>query len=153
MAETNPVIKKLQFKDNGQPVLIVNPPEAYTGIMAEFQGHVHHQAEADQYDFVQVFAATNAKLQDLAKEAERHLAEDGLFWLCYPKKSSKVYKGSDCSRETVAGLLADQGYEPVRQIAIDEDWSALRFRKAENIRTMKRKFAVTEKGKQRTDQE
>ncbi|MDI5787736.1 hypothetical protein PO124_02480 [Bacillus licheniformis] len=48
-----------------------------------------------------------------------------------PEKSSKVYKGSDCSRDTVAGLLADQGYEPVRQIAIDEDWSALRFRKAE----------------------
>ena len=84
--------QKLQFKDNGQPVLIVNPPEAYSGVIAEFQGPVHHHAESDQYDFVQVFAATNAKLQALAKEAERHLAEDGLFWLCYPKNHRKSTK-------------------------------------------------------------
>ncbi|MDI5787735.1 hypothetical protein PO124_02475 [Bacillus licheniformis] len=42
--------QKLQFKDNGQPVLIVNPPEAYSGVIAEFQGPVHHHAESDQYD-------------------------------------------------------------------------------------------------------
>jgi hypothetical protein len=38
----------------------------------------------------------------------------------------------------------------IRQIAIDDDWSALRFRKPEHIKTMTRKFAVTEKGKERT---
>ena len=92
MAETNPVIKKLQFKDNGQPVLIVNPPEAYSGVIAEFQGPVHHHAESDQYDFVQVFAATNAKLQALAKEAERHLAEDGLFGFATRKNHRKSTK-------------------------------------------------------------
>jgi hypothetical protein len=77
--------------------------------------------------------------------------EDGLLWLCYPKKTSKVYKGSDCSRDTVAGMLATEGYEPVRQVAIDADWSALRFRKPEKIKTMKRSFAVTDLGKQRTE--
>jgi hypothetical protein len=34
--------------------------------------------------------------------------------------------------------MGELGYEPVRMIAIDEDWSALRFRKAEFIKTMKR---------------
>lgn len=153
MAETHPIIKKLQFKDFGQPVLIVNAPESYNEITAAFQGEVHDRAENGKYDFVQVFGTANEDLQASAREAEHHMAEDGLFWLCYPKKSSKVYKGSDCSRETVAALLADQGYEPVRQIAIDDGWSALRFRKAENIKKMKRKFAVTEKGKQRTGKE
>jgi hypothetical protein len=60
----------------------------------------------------------------------------GMFWLCYPKKSSKSYKGSDCSRENIAGMLANEGYEPVRQITIDEDWSALCFRKAEQIKKL-----------------
>jgi len=47
--------------------------------------------------------------------------------------------------------LADDGYEPVRQVAIDEDWSALRFRKVEQIKKMTRNFAYTEKGIERTN--
>ena len=35
----------------------------------------------------------------------------------------------------------------MRQVAIDEDWSALRFRKVEHIKTMTRSFAATEAGK------
>lgn len=70
-----------------------------------------------------------------------------------PKKTSKTYKGSDCNRESVMVMLGDEGYEPVRQIAIDDDWSALHFRKAENIKAMTRNFAVTEKGKERIQQE
>ncbi|KIL49293.1 hypothetical protein [Jeotgalibacillus soli] len=49
----------------------------------------------------------------------------------------------------MARLLADEGFEPVRQIAIDENWSALRFRKVEKIKTLLRGFAVTEEGMKR----
>jgi hypothetical protein len=152
MVETHPVIKKLNFKEKGQPVLIVNAPKAYEEIVAAFQGEVHQEASNESYDFVQVFGATNEELQTLARHASNYVSEDGLFWLCYPKKSSKVYKGSDCSRESVAGMLSEEGYEPVRQVAIDDDWSALRFRKPEKIKSMTRNFAVTELGKQRTEQ-
>lgn len=144
------VIKKLQFKDQGQPVLIVNAPKVYEEVMSTFEGEVHKEAVLDVYEFVQVFGASNEELQTLAKSVAGNVKEDGLFWLCYPKKSSKTYKGSDCSRDTVTGMLVEENYEPVRQIAIDEDWSALRFRKPEKIKKMTRGFAVTEEGKQRT---
>jgi len=81
------------------------------------------------------------------------LTNGGLLWLCYPKKSSKTYKGSDCSRETVGKLIADLNFEPVSQVAVDEDWSALRFRPVDQIKTMTRSFAYTEEGKQRTKKE
>jgi hypothetical protein len=152
MSDIHPVIKKLQFKDKGQPVLIINAPKAYDEVIAGFEGEVHINGVIEGYDFVQVFGTSNEELQTLAHSSEVYVKEDALFWLCYPKKSSKLYKGSDCSRETVTKLLKDEGYEPVRQIAIDEDWSALRFRKVENIKSMTRKFAVTEQGKIRTDQ-
>jgi hypothetical protein len=35
-------------------------------------------------------------------------------------------------------VLGDAGFEPVRQVAIDEDWSALRFRRVEYIKSMTR---------------
>ena len=132
MLETHPVVKKLQYKDLGQPVLILNAPEAYQEVIRSLQGEVHTEPVQAPYDFVQ--------------------ADNGLLWLCYPKKTSKTYKNSDCSRDSIAGILADEGYEPVRQIAIDEDWSALRYRKVEQIKTMTRSFAATAKGKERTGQ-
>jgi hypothetical protein len=150
MADTHPVIKKLQFKDEGQPVCILHAPPAYNEIKKAFRGDVHEEAKNEDYPFVQAFGTSNEELQALAKTAASVTKENGLLWLCYPKKSSKTYKGSDCSRESVAGMLAAEGYEPVRQVAIDEDWSALRFRKAEHIKSMVRKFAITEKGKERT---
>jgi len=153
MSETHEVIKKLQFKDRGQPVLIVNAPQAYDEVIRSFNGVVHQETANGTYEFVQVFGTTNEELRALARGVAGAAEEDGLLWLCYPKKSSKTYKGSDCSRESVAGLLADDGFEPVRQIAIDGDWSALRFRRVEKIKNMVRKFAVTEAGKKRTEQE
>jgi hypothetical protein len=105
------------------------------------------------YEFVQVFGTSNEELQSNAKKAVAYVKDDGLLWLCYPKKSLKVYKGSDCSRESVTGILSEEGYEPVRQIAIDDDWSALRFRKPEKIKKMVRDFAVTDEGIKRTKKE
>ncbi len=150
MGEVNPILKKLQFKDSGQAVLIGNAPSSYDEVKKAFQGEVHENPQLEAYDFVQVFGASNEELQGIAKQYVQYVTEDGLMWLCYPKKSSKTYKGSDCSRETVAGMLKEEGFEPVRQIAIDEDWSALRFRRVEKIKKMVRNFAVTEEGKART---
>lgn len=153
MSEAAPVLKKLNFKDQGQPVLVINAPKSYDDIKAAFEGEVHQQARLAMYDFVQVFGSSNEELQSNAKNAVTYVKDDGLLWLCYPKKSSKTYKGSDCSRETVTGMLSEEGYEPVRQIAIDDDWSALRFRKPEKIKKMVRDFAVTDEGIKRTKKE
>jgi hypothetical protein len=152
MLETQSLLNKLNFKEQGQPVLIVNAPKAYDEVTVSFQGDVHKEPLNNGYDFVQVFGATNEELQTLALQTSKYVNEDALFWLSYPKKTSKTYKGSDCSRESVMYMLSTEGYEPVRQVAIDEDWSALRFRKTDKIKRMTRSFAVTELGKERTEQ-
>jgi hypothetical protein len=43
------------------------------------------------------------------------------------------------------------GFEPVRMVAIDEDWSALRFRRVEFIKTLERGSAraLTAEGRKR----
>lgn len=149
MTEIHPLLKKLQWKETGSAVLILNAPTTYKEIAKEFKGRVDREVIEEAYPFIQLFGTSNLEIATLAKSVVNSLEEDGLLWLCYPKKSSKVYKGSDCSRDTVAQVLAEEGYEPVRNIAIDEDWSALRFRKVENIKKMVRNFAHTEIGKER----
>ena len=48
-------------------------------------------------------------------------------------------------------MFGAAGFEPVRQVAIDEDWSALRFRRVEHVKTLTRSkaMALTEEGKER----
>lgn len=62
---------------------------------------------------------------------------DAIVWFAYPKGSSKKYK-SQINRDNGWNVLGREGFEPVRMVAIDEDWSAVRFRRAGFIKNMTR---------------
>ncbi|HYE84499.1 MAG TPA: DUF3052 domain-containing protein [Clostridia bacterium] len=149
MSENTSLIKKLQLKDAHKPVLILNAPDEFSAVADEFKVPVDYEPKQDIYGFVMAYGKNNEELKEFSKKAVSFIEGDGLLWICYPKKSSKKYKTSDCDRDTTGSLLGDYNYEPVRQIAMDDDWSALRFRHADNIKTMIRKEAVSEKGKER----
>lgn len=95
MKENHPIIKKLQFKDKGQPVLILQAPKSYEEVIRNFTGRVDQEIMENTYEFIQVFGTSNEEIRTMAKRAINYVSENGLVWLCYPKKSSKTYKGSD----------------------------------------------------------
>jgi hypothetical protein len=64
-------------------------------------------------------------------------APGGHLWLLYPKKSGGI--PTDITRDRGWEPLHDAGFLPVAQVAIDADWSALRFRRREEIREITRK--------------
>ena len=55
------------------------------------------------------------------------LKGDAVIWLCYPKMTLKNYK-CDFNRDSGWTSLGKYNLEPVRQVSIDDDFSALRFR-------------------------
>jgi hypothetical protein len=57
--------------------------------------------------------------------------QDGLLWVSYPKRSSKVE--TDISRDVGWEVMAEAGLRPVTQVSIDEIGSALRFRPVEAV--------------------
>jgi hypothetical protein len=62
---------------------------------------------------------------------------DAVLWIAYPKGTSKKYR-CEFNRDSGWTLLAAAGFEGVRMIAIDDDWSAIRFRRAEFVKSMSR---------------
>ena len=54
------------------------------------------------------------------------------MWFAYPKGSSKKYK-SQINRDSGWEVFGREGFEPVRMVAIDEDWSAVRFRRLQFV--------------------
>ena len=73
-----------------------------------------------------------------------------VLWFAYPKKSSKLYR-SDINRDAGWDVLGKFGFEPVRQIALNEHWSALRFRVVAEIKNLTRRtfMAISEEAKKR----
>jgi hypothetical protein len=84
-------------------------------------------ADPGTADAVVAFARNQAELYSVAAPAIEAARQDRLAWIAYPK-AGKL--GTDLNRDVLAALLTARGVQPVRQVAIDETWSALRFRPA-----------------------
>ncbi|HVX10288.1 MAG TPA: hypothetical protein VHC22_03865 [Pirellulales bacterium] len=85
------------------------------------------------FHFALAFAVKQAEVDRLAKALCRKAAGDALLWFAYPKGSSKQYQ-CDFNRDTGWDAVRAAGFDSVRQISIDDDWSALRFRRVEYIK-------------------
>ncbi len=145
-----PLFKKLNFKQQTE-VGVFNAPASFdveVQLMEGTAAFVRDAKKVKKGDFLIAFAATQQELDVLSNMMVSLVANDGIMWFCYPKGTSKKYK-CDFNRDTGWHVLGALGFEPVRAVAIDEDWSALRFRKVEHIKTMTRSFALTEEGKKK----
>jgi predicted SnoaL-like aldol condensation-catalyzing enzyme len=87
------------------------------------------------HQFVQFFATRKSEIQKSASKLLQSADSGALVWITYPKKSSRVE--SDLSREEVWAAMEGTGWRPVSQIAIDDVWSALRFRPIEDVKSRK----------------
>ncbi|MCU0338104.1 MAG: YdeI/OmpD-associated family protein [Sediminibacterium sp.] len=82
-------------------------------------------------DFALVFAINQNQLNSILKEVMPALHLESKFWVAYPKTTSKIV--SDLNRDCSWDILCDNGYEAVSQIALDHVWTAMRFKKSEQI--------------------
>ena len=150
----NDVLKKLNYA-NETNVLVLNAPNDLEPLLKAFRASSTLDTSARkgvQYGFVLGFATTLAQVQRVAGLLETNLEPgDAKVWMCYPKGSSKRY-ACEFNRDTGWTSFGSAGFEGVRQVAVDEDWSALRFRRTEFIKSMKRDAsrAISERGKTRT---
>jgi hypothetical protein len=125
------IVKKLRLAA-GQKALVLNAPPDYTQSLGELPAGVAISTQAEgSFDFVQLFVKDQAELERLGPAAFRAVKFDGLLWVCYPKQTGKIK--SDLNRDILWKLMQPTGLSPVMQIAIDETWSALRFRPAEKV--------------------
>lgn len=126
MVAPSPLVKKLRIQ-TGQRILILNAPSGYTESLGELpEGVEMSEVPEGEFDFVHLFVKDSNEFASLGPAAIEAIKYDGLLWLSYPKRSSKVE--SDLTRDVMWELMADTGLRPVTQVSIDPVWSALRFR-------------------------
>jgi hypothetical protein len=130
MAET-PLAEKLLLKGD-QRALVACMPEGYLAKLGEAGKKADTEPGPDmEYDFVQVFVKNREELDDCLPKALLAVDFGGLLWICYPKQSSGVE--TDLDRDKLGKLMEPTGWRPVSQVAIDEVWSAMRFRPEQQV--------------------
>jgi hypothetical protein len=146
-----PLFNKLNWKGQSD-IVVLNAPDGFDPELNALQGVTVHRDEAalERVEFALAFVMTTAELQAAADAILPRAQGDAVVWFAYPKGTSRRYK-CEFNRDSGSAPLGAAGFEGVRQVAIDEDWSALRFRRVEFIKTMKRDVsrAATEQGKAR----
>lgn len=134
------LFEKLQLKDE-KNLLIQGIPSSIEKQFAKltYAKNVTPLLKSKKVEFALVFALSQQQLNNVMKEVFPALSAETKLWVAYPKTSSKIV--SDLNRDCSWDLLIKSGYESVRQVAVDNVWSAIRFKKVETIPNKDRSFS------------
>jgi hypothetical protein len=122
MLDARELSAKLRIKPGSKVATLAVPGDG-----PELTGLGAAVADPAAADVVIMFVKSREDLASAGAPALAAARADKLTWIAYPK-AGKL--GTDLNRDVLRESLAAAGIQPVRQIAIDEVWSALRFRPA-----------------------
>lgn len=121
------VIKKFKFKDKAT---VINAPE-------DLQTQFKALGFATSFDAKQkstntlVFLNNSKEYLHFLKTNLEKIEPDSVLWFAYPKGTSKIK--TDINRDTIRATGEEFGITTVTAIAIDDTWSALRFRPIDKV--------------------
>lgn len=135
------LLEKLNYKGNKR-IAVLNAEESFIGTLSMEIIELTIDREIDPrfpYDFIMIFVRNQSEIDTFTPVALHNLLCDGVLWFCYPKKTSVKYR-SEIDRDHGWKTLNDAGFHSIRIVAIDDDWSAMRFRSIKFIRSTSGRF-------------
>jgi hypothetical protein len=107
--------------------LFVNAPANYLAALEPLPAGVNASFQANgTFDGVQLFVNNSHELTENLKIVVPVLKPGTIFWIASPKKSSGIQ--SDLTMMGDWSMVTNYGFEAVAAIAVDETWTASRFR-------------------------
>ncbi len=117
--------QKLQIKSG--KLIVLNAPKGYAEQLTQELKDLNVSTRAaGQAEAVLLFVNSLAEVERLAPKAIKVVKPAGMLWMAYAKGTSKVK--TDVNRDKLWQAVEPIGWQPVRQIALDEVWSAMRFK-------------------------
>ena len=131
----SPMAKKLRLAEHHQ-VAVLNAPDGYVDLLRPGPSSIDTQLQAQvAYDAVQLYVRDADELRRLGAAAIRALKPGALLWITYPK-GGQANGDTDLPatpwwmrRDVLGDITSERGYKPVAFVAVDADWTALRFKR------------------------
>ncbi|MGA2778280.1 MAG: hypothetical protein ABSF94_12045 [Steroidobacteraceae bacterium] len=127
------IFDKLNLKDQ-KAILVLDSPPSFEDELRQLKGVMvmRDPKELPSVEFAISFVTHKTEVDRATGKLLKKAAADAILWFAYPKGTSKIIKGN-VNRDTGWDALHSAGFDTVRLVAIDADWSALRFRRKEHI--------------------
>lgn len=120
------VAQKLGLKP-GKTLLVRQQPDDVAALIGALPaGAQLVSAETKPCALILLFAEDKAALVKGLSDCKRLLEPGGALWVAYIKGTST--RKTDINRNSIRDYVATIGLDTVSQIAIDDDWSALRLK-------------------------
>jgi len=127
---------KLNYKGD-ERIAVINADDNFISSLSGALKNVQMDNKIDPrfpYNFILIFAKSVSEVEFHTPIVLHNLLADGVLWFCYPRKTSKNFS-SDIDRDHGWKTLNESGFHGIRMVAIDEDWSAMRFRNIKYIKS------------------
>ncbi|HTJ50092.1 MAG TPA: YdeI/OmpD-associated family protein [Cyclobacteriaceae bacterium] len=122
------LVSKLKIKEGMSLVVLNSPSDFLSKLPLAAQSKL---IKNKKFDVVLLFAKNKSELSKFGPSALTSLEENGLLWICYPKKTGSIK--TDLTRDYGWDVITSAGFEVVSLVAIDDTWSALRFKSTNKI--------------------
>ncbi len=120
-----PLPRKLGIKA-GDQIYAINPPNNYRKLLEPLPEGVAFVKESEkEVAFVHLFVSERQTLEKNLKQLRKLIADAGLLWVSWPKKSSGV--PTDVTEDTIREVALPLGLVDVKVCAVDETWSGLKL--------------------------
>jgi hypothetical protein len=117
----------------GHRIAAVNPPDDYIALVGGLPAGVLLAAgPGPDTDLVHLFVRDQAELAETWPAIAPVVPPEAILWISYPKRGPGVT--TDLTRDQGWRPVREAGFDPVSQVAIDERWSALRWRRDPALR-------------------
>jgi hypothetical protein len=131
MPDSLALMKKLQLTA-GMRLWLIDVPRGIAEALSA-GAEIELVGPHDDHDGVLAFCRNPGEVESFAAQILPRLPPDGLLWFAYRKGA--VAKDSGLGRDTGWSPLVAKGFTTVRSIAIDDEWTGLRFRHEALVKT------------------
>lgn len=118
--------QKLNLKPGWQVAVDRAPEEVLAALKRDLPGQTILSGFSGKGDCAMLFLRSLAEVHTLLPPFFALAADTPVIWLAYPKGSSGI--ATDINRDILWKEIAPMGWHPVRQVALDDVWSVLRFK-------------------------
>lgn len=120
-----PLAKKLGIKQ-GTKLMLVNAPDHYFSLFSDMPTDVILVNDAGELkDIIHVFTKSKAEYMALLPQMKTQMVQNGMIWISWPKKASKV--PTDITEDVIRNYALQIGLVDVKVCAVDEVWSGLKL--------------------------
>ena len=120
-----PLAKKLGIKPRFR-IKLINAPDYYMDLFTDLPPELYFDdTPALQKDFIHFFTLNKDELLIRLPLLKGQIKPDGMIWVSWPKKASKVI--TDVTEDLVRGTALKSGLVDIKICAIDETRSGLKL--------------------------